>query len=138
LPFRTIGHFNTDDRLKLFKNIYNNLQKDGIFIFDHYILDRNWAKENNNKLIKMYEDDNIKIFDKYQFHFENSFLIAQIFKQQNNNLEEISSFKFYWFKPNEIKSIIQKVGFKIEMVYGDFDKSPLSQKSSEQIWILKK
>ena len=86
----------------------------------------------------MYENDEIKIFDKYQFDFKNSFLIAQVFKQQNNNLQKISSFKFYWFDPNEIKSIIQKVGFKIEMVCGDFDKSFLSQKSSEQIWILKK
>jgi ubiquinone/menaquinone biosynthesis C-methylase UbiE len=138
LPFRTIGHFNINDRLKLFKNVYNNLQENGTFIFDHYILDKNWAEKNNNRLIKMYENDEIKIFDKYQFNFENSFLIAQVFKQQNNNLQKISSFKFYWFDPNEIKYIIQKVGFKIEVIYGDFDKNILSTNSSEQIWILKK
>jgi ubiquinone/menaquinone biosynthesis C-methylase UbiE len=135
MPFRTIGHFlSLKDKQELLKHIFNILENDGIFIFDHYILDKKWATENNKKYIKMYRDNNYIIHDKYNFNFDKKILNCKVFK----NRKEISSFEFSWFEPNEIKKIVDEIGFKVINVYGDFEFNPLQDNSSQQIWILQK
>jgi len=135
LPFRTIGHFlSFEDKKQLLKQVYSNLETGGIFVFDHYILDKQWAIENNQKYIQMYKNKNFTIFDKYKFDFNKNILHCKVFK----NNKKIVSFDFSWFEPFEIKTIIDEIGFKVIGKYGDFDFTPLYKNSSQQIWILQK
>jgi len=135
MPFRTIGHFlSMESKKQLFRQVYNNLKKNGIFIFDHYILDKKWAIKNNQKYIKMYQNSDFTIFDKYDFDFNKKILNCKVIK----NSEELVSFDFSWFEPSEIGVIIDEVGFRVINVYGDFDFNPLNSNSSQQIWILQK
>ncbi|MCT4688873.1 class I SAM-dependent methyltransferase [Vallitalea sp.] len=135
MPFRTFGHLPCiQTRKKALTSIYNNLCEGGVFIFDHYILDEEWAKSANNRRIKMYESDDILIEDLYTFDFNNKKLHCSVFK--NNTLLE--SFDFYWFQPSEIMQIIKDVGFKVKALYGDFHRNQLTKDSYNQIWVLER
>lgn len=135
MPFRTFGHLSSVEmRTKALKSIYDNLCDGGIFIFDHYILDEEWAKNAQNKRIKMYESEGLLIEDLYTFDFENQEMNCSVYK--NNILLE--SFSFYWFKPCEIRNIIKEVGFRVKALYGDFKKNELTKDSYNQIWVLER
>jgi len=135
MPFRTIGHFlNYEDQKRTIEQVYKNLKKDGIFIFDHYIFDKEWALKNSEKLIQMYANSDMIIYDKYKFDYKRQILHCQVFQNQ----EEIVSFDFAWINPNQMKNILQEVGFKIIEIYGDYSCNKFTNSSQEQIWIVKK
>ena len=135
MPFRTIGHFlEIEVKKRVIEQVYKNLQKDGIFIFDHYIFDKEWAIKNNNRYIKMYSEKNFTLYDKYSFCFDKQILNCQVFQ----NKKKIVSFDFSWIEPYQMEYILKEVGFKILNSYGDFNFNPISDKSEQQIWVVQK
>jgi radical SAM enzyme (TIGR01210 family) len=139
LPFRTIGHFlSIKDKQNLFEKIYNNLEIGGIFVVDHYIFDRDWANKHNNICIKMYDDDNLIIYDKYKFNFDKQILNCTIYEEKSDSKIEKVSFDYSWIDPYQMKQILMNVGFKIKHSYGDFNFTPIDSNSGQQIWIVEK
>ncbi len=139
LPFRTIGHFLTiEDKKKLFEKIYDNLNKGGIFVVDHYILDEDWARKHNEVFIEMYNNNGLTIYDKYKFDFNLQRLQCTIYEQTKENKIEKASFNYSWILPSQMKTILLEVGFKIKHIYGDFNFNELNETSEEQIWIVEK
>ncbi|WOO36839.1 methyltransferase domain-containing protein [Anaerocolumna sp. AGMB13020] len=135
MPFRTFGHLPDDEsRRAALQAIYNNLNEKGSFVFDHYILDQQWAEKVAGKKITMYEGEGVVITDTYDFDLENQKMHCQVCC----NDEVMESFDFYWFEPEHIKKLIEEVGFHIKAVYGNFDKTQLRIDSPNQIWILEK
>ncbi len=135
MPFRTIGHFlDYKEQKRAIAQVYENLKKDGIFIFDHYLFDKEWALKNSEKPIEMYKNDDLIIYDKYRFDYNRQILHAQVFQNQ----KEIVSFDFAWIIPNQIKNILQEVGFKIIDIYGDYSCNKFTNSSNQQIWVVQK
>lgn len=135
MPFRTIGHLSNDEmRLKTLKSVYNNLNYGGTFIFDHYIMDKEWADDVEGEQLKMYQDSDLYITDQYFFNLEYQKMHCIV----RCNDEIYEDFEFFWFHPEQIKPLILEAGFHIRDVYGNFDGSKLLSKSTNQIWILEK
>lgn len=135
MPFRTFGHLaNEENRKNALKAIYDNLTDGGVFIFDHYIVDEDWTKQAAGKTILMYSDENLTITDQYIFDLEHQKMNCKV----SCNGDLLESFDFYWFEPNQIKRLIEEVGFHIKHVYGSFDRTELNSDSANQIWVLEK
>lgn len=133
MPFRTFGHLeNKEDRIRTLKAIKKNLLRGGVFIFDHYVLDREWAQGASNKQILMYEDSDIRITDEYFFDFNHEKMHCTV--RCNDVIYE--SFDFYWFNVESIRKIIDEAGLKVKNLYGDFNRSEYTNKSVNQIWVL--
>ncbi len=45
---------------------------------------------------------------------------------------------FSWLEPEQTRALLEDAGFEIEALYGDFDRRPFSEDSSEQIWIARR
>jgi SAM-dependent methyltransferase len=45
---------------------------------------------------------------------------------------------FSWLEPEQTRTLLEEAGFEIEALYGDFDRNPFSEDSSEQIWIARR
>jgi hypothetical protein len=45
----------------------------------------------------------------------------------------VQSFDMRWFLRAELVHLLARAGFRVRSIYGDFDRSPLSDKSPEQI-----
>jgi len=135
LPFRTVGHLITDHLLeRVFQRVYEALIPGGYFVLDHYMFSREWAENHNDIDILMYEKDDIQIFDHYHYDFERKLMECSIKK----NGEIIQRFLFRWMEPATIRNSALRTGFQIRELYGEFDGSMWTEKSNNQIWILKK
>mgnify|MGYP004525212701 CR=1 FL=1 len=135
MPFRTIGHFTTDESLNsLFKNVSNALKPGGWFLLDHYVFQRKWAETHNNVPILMYQDNEFTIYDNYNYDFENNMMHCKVLV----NDEIFEEFDFRWLSPQQIYSSATLAGFDIVSLMGEFDASPWKKDSLEQIWLLQK
>jgi len=45
---------------------------------------------------------------------------------------------FSWIEPEQAHALLEKVGFEIEALYGDFDRSTFTADSPEQIWVARR
>jgi SAM-dependent methyltransferase len=135
MPFRTIGHVLSEEKLHLlFENIKENLKVGGLFVFDHYIFSKKWALEHDNVDIDMYEDSEMKIVDHYHYDFSNSIMHCVV----KCNEVEVAQFDFRWIEKAEIENVYPQHGFILEALYGDFDKSNWTPQSPNQIWVLRR
>lgn len=147
-PFRSIGYLlSLEEKEVLFKNIYNQLNVEGCFVFDHYIFDKSWATEHNGITRLMYSsnenEENIYIWDTYVYDFENQLMDCFVTFEKTNKkgivtIRKIIPSKFSWVYPEQIEKIALKAGFKIDKIYGDFNGKGFSNQSNNQIWFLKK
>ena len=135
MPFRTIGHVLTRSDLEtVFSNVRKNLKLNGLFIFDHYIFNREWAESHHNIEIPMHEKDGVKISDRYIYDFTNKVMHCEV----RNNGKIVNKFDFRWFDVAEIEDVYPDYGFSCASLFGDFDGSVWSFDSPNQIWILRR
>ena len=135
MPFRTIGHLLTNNEMsKFFDNVYAALKPGGWFLLDHYMFQRSWAEEHNNVKIVMYHDNDVTIYDYYQYDFQNGLMHCLVYV----NDDVFGSFDFRWIEPEEISRFAQKAGFRVLSRMGEFDGSPWDPHSYEQIWFFQK
>jgi SAM-dependent methyltransferase len=135
MPFRTIGHILDKSELEsFFNNVYMNLKENGLFIFDHYIFNKDWALAHNDVEILMFKNDNIQIIDRYVYDFENNIMHCKV--SCNNQI--VTFFDFRWINVEEIQSIYPRYGFELIALYGDFDGSNWTGESPNQIWVLRR
>jgi len=146
LPFRTVGHFTErEQRLELFKQIRGSLRPGGLFVFDHYVLDREWAAEIAGKQTLMFEstaeDERLRILDSYEFDFGRGIMDCSVqiesSRHSNKTIREVN-FEFAWVEPVEIRRQVLAAGFEVVEVYGNFDRAEFASTSEQQIWVLRR
>jgi len=58
---------------------------------------------------------------------------------QGNVIEEVTlTLTRAWITPREMSHLVRLAGFDVEALFGDFDCGPLTEKSTESIWALRK
>lgn len=135
LPFRTIGHLLTDQRLEqLFQAVFQALKPGGWFLFDHYMFQRAWAEQHNDVDILMYQGPGLTIQDHYRYDFEAGKMHCLV----KVNGEIYESFDFRWLPVELLEKIIRTTGFQLVSRLGEFDGRPWTRDSLEQIWLLQK
>ncbi len=135
MPFRTIGHFMTEETLNsLFDGVFHALMSGGWFLLDHYMFQREWAEAHNKIPILMYQDNELSIYDNYSYDFENKMMHCRVLV----NDKVFEEFDFRWLTPQQIRSSAMRAGFEVVSLMGEFDASPWKEDSLEQIWFLRK
>ncbi|CCO22295.1 class I SAM-dependent methyltransferase [Maridesulfovibrio hydrothermalis] len=149
LPFRTVGHLlNQNDRLKLFRSVYRNLNVGGRFVFDHYMFSEHWAKSNERKqrlmcVIPCENKKFIYVHDIYLYDYENQIMDCRIIVE---NVDEVGlvtlkryiAFSFSWVTIAQIQELINEVGFEVDDMLGEFNGNKWTEQSENQIWVLRK
>jgi len=150
MPFRTFGHLLTmEHKMAALQQVYKQLAPGGKFIFDHWIFNENWARFHNGVprlMCKTYDKSNAKnlfIWDTYQFNFDNQITDCFITVEEAEDDGTVINRKhfplsFSWIEPNQVREMLDKVGFEIEELFGSFDKQPFTTSSKEQIWVVKR
>lgn len=135
LPFRTVGHLLTEEDLAaMFRGVYRALKPGGSFLLDHYMFDRAWAEEHQDRDLLMYCDERIKIEDHYIYHFESESMDCTI----KVNGAVADKFRFRWYSKECIGIGAERVGFTLENLLGEFDGSAWNEQSGNQIWVWRK
>lgn len=150
LPFRTIGHLkSTKERLALFKNVFHALLPGGLFVFDHYIFNDEWAREHDGIRLPMGKNEDkesgvrTEVWDVYHYHYNNRQIRCEIIVEKWDSRgvmlsSVVNPLTFSWILPEEIRGLVSKSDFVIKNCYGDFNNAPFASNSENQIWILEK
>lgn len=148
-PFRTFGHFLTlDEKKQALQAIYSQLRPGGVFVFDHYVIDEDWAKNHNGIPRLMYSDQScqdggIFIWDTYSYDFLQQRMDCIITIERSDNegyiVEKVHCpLTFSWVNPEQVRELALDVGFEIEALYGDFNYNEFNDASTEQVWFLRR
>jgi len=148
LPFRTIGHFTgNEEKLRVLVEAKRLLGPSGIFVVDHYVFDRDWADAHNRRWLKMYvgcdnADGEVGIYDRYDYDFENCMMhvTTRIERRANDDEDkkiEDTRFDFSWIDPADMKVLIDRAGFEVVDVFGDYGGRAFDGHAEEQVWFLR-
>ncbi len=147
-PFRSIGHIlSLKEKSGLFHNVYNQLNTNGLFVFDHYIFDKVWAEAHNGLTRLMHHStqnaESVFIWDTYIYNFDHQLMDCFVSYEETTSknivkLKKIVPFKFTWVYPEQIIELANTTGFKIVDIYGDFNRNSFKNESNNQIWLLQK
>jgi len=144
VAFNSIHHILTlEDMEKVLKNVKEHLKLDGRFIVEFFnpdldILNRDPTEQ--HEVIK-YEDPEgrgkVKITESTDYERTKQLMHLTWFYEIDGEVREREWTIRVWF-PKEVEAIIKYNGLEIEHRYGDFDESPMTNNSAQQILVCKK
>lgn len=149
--FTSFGYFEKEEEnLKVIHKVYESLKNGGKFLLDlenpawflktvifkpGFFIDKDTNFPTSlfrRKISKLKNFDDIYKYD----YFCNRIIIEQSFYYKNKKIKYGASFKLYSL--DEIKIILEKVGFKITKVYGNYDTEKYTKTSPRMIIVAEK
>lgn len=150
-PFRAFQHLITvEEQLSCLRCVNRHLQTGGKFVFDIFQVDP--AKMNVEVLNEESEDfAEVRLPDGRQFkrcHRITAFhkaeqyneveLIFYVAHPDGRTERQVQSFPFRYFFRYEVEHLLARTGFKVIQLFGNFDKSELTNDSPDMIFFAQK
>jgi len=142
VPFNTIHHILELDGLeRVLNNVKRHLKEDGRFIVEFFnpdldILNRNPDDEHEILSYELPEKGEIVVREKTNYRKADQLMhITWIFDSEEKEFFKEWIARVYF--PKEVDTILNYNGFLIEEKYGDFDASPFTNNSGQQIVVCK-
>ena len=145
-PFRVVQHLTTvDDQLAFLESAARHLARGGQLVFD--VFNPNFAALVSADGVEKEDTPNTTLPDGRSFRRTGRVarvrwidqvseieLIYYISGKPSEPVERhVQSFDMRWFLRAELVHLLARAGFRVRSFYGDFDRSPLTGKSPEQI-----
>ncbi|MBS3816214.1 MAG: class I SAM-dependent methyltransferase [Candidatus Thermoplasmatota archaeon] len=144
VPFNTIQHILSLEELeRVFEDVKQHMKTDGRFIVEFFnpdldILNRDPQEEHE---VMEYEDPNgegkVKITEKTSYEKAKQMLHLNWFYNFEDRRVTKEWTSRIWF-PKEVDEVFKYNDFETEHKYGDFDESPFTNNSGQQIVVCKK
>ncbi|RAL24238.1 class I SAM-dependent methyltransferase [Thermoflavimicrobium daqui] len=143
-PLNTISHIEPNDRETVFRTILQNTKPGGYFAFDTIVPDLDKIKMRDRAQIyrgrtnsfAIYEVSEVKSYERQEFVLHG--IIESIAPNgEVTGKRYFPELSFFYMFPEQIRSLVERTGWQIESVWGDFDETPLTEESRMQIWLLK-
>jgi SAM-dependent methyltransferase len=149
IPFHTIGHLVTlDDKRAGLRHIYGQLAPGGRLIFDHFVFDPEAARRYQGINLRGEYADAATGHDLllwtmtlYDFETQTMRIIAWTDELDDDGVvlrRKYRRLSFSWLEPQQTRALLEETGYKVETVYGDFDRRPFGEDSPEQIWVARR
>ncbi|MFW5952701.1 MAG: class I SAM-dependent methyltransferase [Candidatus Natronoplasma sp.] len=143
-PFNTIHHVLTLEYMeKMLENVKNHLNPDGRFIVEFFNPDLDILNRDPTEVhdVIEYEDPEgkgkVKITESTDYEKAKQLMHLTWYYSHDGSKKEREWTIRVWF-PKEVDAIMKYNGFKIEHKYGDFDESPMTNNSAQQILVCRK
>lgn len=121
-PFRALLHLPTwADRRRVFERVANALRPGGTFAWNAFAFDHHVAA----RLDGQHQDQPVP----HSVHFD----IAD--NRIDLGLDDGGTSCLWWATKNEWLGLLDVAGLELEALYGDFDRSPLDDRSREYVFV---
>jgi SAM-dependent methyltransferase len=128
-PFRSLLHLQSDEaRLQAFAAIHKLLEPDGRFIFDVFTPSAADVKETHDRWIE--REPGI-------WEHANWDVDARTVELSVKGKPGMTTMHLSWISPDEWHALLEQAGFKVEALYGWFDRSPY-RGDEDTIWIARR
>jgi len=150
IPFHTIGHLLTlADKEAGLRNIYSQLAPGGRLIFDTFIFDPVYASTRNNvatlraEYVDRLTGQDVLLWVTSRYYFKTQTMRIITWTDELNPQGDVEHrryrfLSFSWIEPEQVRMLVEKTGFQVEALYGDFARQPFGESSSEQVWVARK
>jgi len=151
IPFHSIGHLVTmDDKREGLRRIYSQLAPGGRLVFDHFVFNLEAARSRYGlpHLRAEYthpdtgRDTLLWVTSRYEPENQTIRIIAWTDEIDGVGVlvrRQYRRLNFSWLEPAQTRALLEEVGFEIEALYGDFDRSLFREDDSpEQIWVARR
>jgi len=148
IPFRSFLHLLTvEDQIQTLKNIKEHLEDDGILIIDLFAPSHNYLAQDRRQVInKIINPENRHIIfrtDITRYDHTNQLIdedsLLEEYDEKGNLIRSFHlSLKLRYIFRYEMEHLLKLSGFKLEILYGTFDRKPYDYKSGEMIFIMGK
>lgn len=121
-PYRSLLHLPTwDDRRRTFERVAASLRPDGRFAWNAFVFDHHLAA----RLDGSHKNEPVP----HSIHYD----IAD--NRADLRLDDGGTSSLWWATKNEWLGLIDVADLKVEALYGDFDRGPLTDESREYIFV---
>jgi len=142
IPFRALSHVDTaEDHLRVFANVRKHLEDDGRFVFDVFFPSYEHLAQDDTDTLGFEREENGRKIRRYfstQRHASTQMMDCRFrweIEEASGAVEEFSEeFTMRWFFRYELEHALARSGFRVESLWGDFDRSPLHDDSKEMIF----
>jgi SAM-dependent methyltransferase len=149
IPFHSIGHLVTmEDKQAGLRHVYDQLAPGGRLIFDHFVFKPEVATRHGGVTLRdeftnpdTGQDTLLWVTSRYDLEHQTIRIIAWTDEIDGVGVltrRRYRRLSFSWLEPDQTRTLLEEAGFEIEALYGDFDRSPSSADSPEQIWIARR
>lgn len=150
IPFHTIGHLvSMDDKRAGLHHIWSQLAPGGRLIFDAFVPSEEYMRANHNRLSLRAEytdmasgrDVLLWVCVRYDFDAQTIHIITFTDELDEEGVVErrkCRRLSFSYLYPEQARALLEETGFKVEALYGDFDRRPFDEGSSEHIWVARR
>jgi len=138
-PFRIVQHLTTiDDQLRCLACVARHLAPRGRFVFD--VFNPSFAALLADRT-EEHEDATTTLADgramRRTFRIPRARLIDQVNETELiyyvDGARHVQAFDMRWYLRAELEHLLARAGFDVEVIHGDFDRSPLADASPEMI-----
>lgn len=149
IPSYALGHLVTlDDKRTALHHIYGQLAPEGRLVFDLFVFTPETARwystaRSRGEYFDAATGRNVLVWMANHYDLETQ-KIKMIFWTDELDDDGVllrrkyRRLDFSWLTPEQARTLLEEAGFEIETVYGDFDRSPFTAGSMEQIWIARR
>jgi len=150
-PFRSFQHLVTiEDQLACLRSVHRHLAHDGILILDMFqvipaaMSDPEWMREREDTPETRLPDGRTfrrtaRIVGFHRAEQVNEVEFCAYVTYPGGRTERLTeTFAVRYFFPKEVEHLLARAGFRVITVYGDFNRSPLSNDSPEMLTIAEK
>jgi len=121
-PFRALLHLHTwADRRRTFERVAESLQPGGRFAWNAFAFDHQIAA----RLDGRHQDEPLPHTNRYAVGDD----------RIDITLDDGAISSLWWATKNEWLGLIDVAGLEVEALYGDFDRTPLSDESREYVFV---
>lgn len=149
IPFHSIGHMLTDaDHRAALRRIHGQLAPGGRLVFDHFIFDPDYPEPPGVPHLRAEFRDEEAGLERVLWQSTTRDMERQVLHvlAWTDDLDErgdlvrrrYRSCDLRWITPEQSRLSLEACGFEIETVYGDFQRSPFTEESKNQIWVARR
>ncbi len=144
IGFNSIFHLmSNNDILSCFQTVYGHLNNNGLFFIDMFLPDPSFLHRDPTpvEIMEFDHPDGGKCTVKETNSYDDSTQINSIiwyFYTAGKKSPDLFTFDMHMIYPDTMFSLLNEAGFSIKQVWGDYDKSPLTEESRLQFYVCQK
>ena len=149
LPYHSIGHLATiDEKRDAVRHVFNCLRPGGQFVFDDFLMTPaliTHMREVQLRAVYQSESGADRLLWVTSLVNEADQSIAVVTWEDILDMSGVLEQRRYrrlsltWLDPEQVRTLLEDVGFTIDAQYGDFERTPFAAASAnEQVWVARK
>ncbi len=144
IPFHSIGHLPTDEeKLRCMARIHSQLAPGGRFVWDHFIFDSDYPTTpgtlNLRADVRDADGRGRLVWELSTRDAERRMIDILVRIEEVDATGAVEATRYVrmemsWIAPERSRELLERAGFEIEALYGDFRRGPFEDGASHQVW----